>query len=176
VSLAIFLICTLSFAQTEDNKERTKQLEDAAWARAGCGPDSIRYNVKMDKHQHTLAAPEPGKALVYVFENDVSTFQATTRVGVDGKWVGGNVSLSYMVFSVAPGAHRLCSNWQGSPQAGAAVDFNAEPGKIYFFNAWLKAPSGFDYTLTLVPEAQGHFLIASHGLSTSTEKPHSNDD
>jgi uncharacterized protein DUF2846 len=170
VGLGILLIATLSFAQTEDNKDKTRQMEDAAWARAGCGPDSIRYNVKMDKHQHTLAAPESGKALVYVFEDDVSSFQATTRVGLDGKWAGGNVAGSYMFFSVMPGAHRLCLNWQGSPQSGAAVDFTAEAGKIYFFQAKLKSPSGYDVSLKLAPEAEGHFLIASHGLSTSSEK------
>lgn len=172
--LAILLLSAFSFAQQGDSKSKTKQLEDAAWARAGCGPDSVRFDVKIDKHQHTLAQPESGKALVYVFENDLSGNAATTRVGLDSKWVGGNVPLSYMFFSVTPGSHRLCSNWQSWSQYGAAVDFNAEAGRIYFFHARIN--SSYIFTLRQVPEAEGHFLIASHGLSTSAEKSHNNED
>jgi len=170
VTFAMVLISAVSFAQTEDSK--TKQLEDAAWARAGCGSDSIRYNVKMDKHRHTLAEPESGKALVYVFEDDLTRrFVPTTRVGVDGKWISGNLPLSYIFFPISPGVHRLCSNWQGTPQVGAALDFNAEAGKTYFFRAKILSFGSEAFTLDPVAEAEGHFLIASHGLSASTEKP-----
>jgi hypothetical protein len=170
----MLLIATLSFAQGGDEKSKTKQLEDAAWARAGCGPDATRFNVKMDKHQHTLAVPESGKALVYVFEQDLTRGSLpTTRVGVEGKWIGGNVPDSYLFFSVTAGAHRLCSNWQGYPADGAALDFTAESGKSYFFRARISLADGF--SLQPVTEAEGHFLIASYGLATSAEKPRNED-
>jgi hypothetical protein len=175
VVFAILLLPGFSFAQT-DSRSKTRQLEDAAWVRAGCGPDFVRFDVKMDKHQHTLAEPESGKALVYVFEDDLTRgMEPTTRVGVDGKWTGGNVPLGYMYFSVAPGAHRLCSNWQGTPQAGAALDFTAEAGKSYFFHAKVSFFGSEAFVLDQVPEAEGHFLIASHGLSTYREKPRNED-
>ena len=164
-------------AQQAGGQSTTKQLEDAAWARAGCGPDSVRFEVKKDKHQHPLAQPESGKALVYVFEDDLTRgIEPTTRVGLDGKWVGGNVPLSYMFFPVAPGAHRLCSNWQGTPQAGAALDFTAEAGKTYFFHSKISYFGSEIFMLDQVPEAEGHFLIASHGLSTSTQKSRDQDE
>src|SRR5579859_3308533 len=94
VLLSVMVVLSgLSFAQGGDEKGKTKQLDDAAWARAGCGPDAIRFDVKMDKHQHTLAEPESGEAVVYVFlENLTNGSEPKTRVGVDGKWVGANLS------------------------------------------------------------------------------------
>ncbi|HET9837665.1 MAG TPA: hypothetical protein VFR84_05465 [Candidatus Angelobacter sp.] len=177
VVLAVLLFSAFGSAQQEDSKSRIKQMEDAAWARAGCGPDAVRFDVKMDKHQHALAEPESGKAVVYVFEDDLTRgMEPTTRVGVDGKWMGGNVPLGYMSFPVAPGTHRLCSNWQGTPQAGAALDFTAEAGKSYFFHAKVSFFGNEVFRLEQVPDAQGHFLIASHGRSTSAEKSRNQDD
>lgn len=163
------LLWGLSFAQAKDDKTKTKQLADAAWERAGCGPDAVHFDVKMDKNQHVLSEPEGGKALVYVFEeDDTRVGLPTTRVGVDGKWIGGNVPDSYMFFSVTPGVHRLCSNWQGHPTLGAALDFTAEAGKLYFFR--VKIASFYTFKFRQVAEAEGHFLIASHGVSASSDK------
>jgi hypothetical protein len=53
---------------------------------------------------------------------------------------------------------------------GAALDFTAEAGKAYFFREKI-ASSDDVFTLRQVPEAEGHFLIASHGVSTSARKP-----
>ena len=170
VVFAMALMSAFSFAQQTANKNKNA-LADAAWTRAGCGSDAIHFDVEMNKNQHTLAEPESGKALVYVFEDDLSGGGfPTTRVGLDGKWTGGNVSESYMFFPVSPGGHRLCSNWQGHPKMGAALDFTAEAGKAYFFREKI-ASSDDVFTLRQVPEAEGHFLIASHGVSTSARKP-----
>jgi hypothetical protein len=170
-SLAMVLICGFSFAQKSDNKSQTKALADAAWARAGCGVDDIHFAVKVDKSKHPLAEPESGKAMVYVFEDDLTQGGLPpTRVGLDGKWVGGNVSGSYLFFSVTPAVHRLCSNDQNHPKQGAALDFTAEAGKAYFFRIKIGSPSEQAFKLDEVPEAEGHFLIASHGVSTSSEK------
>jgi hypothetical protein len=166
---AFLLISGFSFAQQADSKSKAKALADAAWARAGCGADGIHFEVKVDKNPHPPADPENGNAMVYVFEDDL-TFGGlpTSRVGLDSKWVGGNVSDSYISFSVTPAAHRLCSNWQGHPEAGAALDFAAEAGKTYFFLVRIDRSDKF--TLHQVPEAEGQFLIASHRLSISAKK------
>jgi hypothetical protein len=170
-SCVLILLSGFSMAQQTASKSKTKQMADEAWARAGCGADGIHFDVSMDKNQHVLAEPESGKAMVYVFEDDESrTGFPTTRVGVDGKWIGGNVPESYMFFSVTPGVHRLCSNWQGQSKLGAALDFTAEAGKIYFFDAKMRSFGSYYFRIDQVPEAEGHFLIASHGVSKSSEK------
>jgi hypothetical protein len=120
---------------------------------------------------------QTGKALVYVFEDDLTSGGLpTTRVGFDGKWAGANMPDSYLFSAVTPGAHRPCLNWQGHPKMGAARDFTAENGKIYFFRAGITASGSEAFTLDEVPEAEGHFLIASHGLSTSVLKSRNEDE
>jgi hypothetical protein len=86
---------------------------------AGCGPAKAEFDVKTDKNQHSAAQPESGKALVYVIE-DVTNPHAmtfgtvTTRVGLDGNWVGANHGQSYISFAAEPGEHRVCVDWQSS--------------------------------------------------------------
>jgi hypothetical protein len=173
---ALFIIFAFSFAQQPNTNDK-KAAADAAWAQAGCGSDDIHFGVKMDKNQHALAQPASGKALVYVFEDDLTSGGVpTTRVGFDGKWAGANIPDSYFSSTVTPGAHRLCSNWQGHPKMGAARDFTSENGKIYFFRVTVAASGNEVFTLDQVPEAEGRFLIASHGLSTFTMKSRNEDE
>ena len=90
--------------------------DDAAAARAaaGCGPDQIKFEVKTDKNQHPAPKAEPTKALVYVFQdvkqdNTLTIGTATTRVGLDGAWIGAIHGKSYFFFSAEPGNHRVCA-------------------------------------------------------------------
>ena len=91
--------------------------DDAAAARsaAGCGPAEVNFDVKTDKKQHPAPKPEQGKALVYVFldvKQQASTINigsVTTRVGLDGAWIGANHGRSYLFFPVGPGDHRVCA-------------------------------------------------------------------
>lgn len=172
---SLFLILALSFGQ-QTNSNNKKAVADAAWRQAGCGSDDIHFDVKMDKNQHALTQPATGKALVYVFEDDLTGGGLpTTRVGFDGKWAGANVPDSYFFAAVTPGVHRLCLNWQGHPKMGAARDFTAETGKVYFFLAGIAASGSEAFALDEVPEAEGHFLIASHGLGTSAVRSRDED-
>lgn len=61
------------------------QTADAIYQRA-CGPQDVLFDVQQVKTQ-PAAAPEPGKALVY-FIQDAYGEVYTTRVGLDGAWVG----------------------------------------------------------------------------------------
>jgi len=172
----LFLIFVFGFAQ-QTNTNNKKAVADAMWAQAGCGSDDIHFDVKMDKNQHALAQPASGKALVYVFADDLTGGGIpTTRVGFDGKWAGAKIPDSYFFSAVTPGAHRLCSNWQGHPKMGAARDFESENGKTYFFRVTIAASGNDVFTLDQVPEAEGYFLIASHGLSTSAVKSRNEDE
>ncbi|MFY9854407.1 MAG: hypothetical protein WAK26_11085, partial [Terracidiphilus sp.] len=68
-----------------------------AWATTlpdACGDDKIKFDVKTEEGQHTPAPPPAGKALIVFIENDdkeigcVALCEVTTRVGMDGAWVG----------------------------------------------------------------------------------------
>jgi hypothetical protein len=107
---------------------------------ASCGPADVHFSVKPDRTQRSLAQPEPGKALVYVFEEfqeQRGFVTPTIRVGQDGAWVGANQGSSYLSFAVEPGEHHLCANWQSSLSSLSSqyslASFTAESGKIYCF-------------------------------------------
>lgn len=168
--LLCVLFCLVVIAQQPDHTD-PKALADAAWARAGCGSDSIHFDAKLDKKQHPVLQPEAGRAVVYVFEDD-QTRNAfpTTRVGLDGKWMGANVPESYFSFAVDPGAHRLCSNWQGSPKVGDSIDFTAQAGQTYYFRAKIKSIDGNAFQLEQLKNAQGQFFLATHSPSISQKR------
>ena len=160
--------------------------DDAAAARAaaGCGSEQVNFTVKADKKQHPAPQPEGGKGLVYVFA-DVTpgnygdgVLGITTRVGLDGAWVGANSSHSYFFFAVSPGDHRLCTNWQSSvgwrSKVAKAVTLTAEAGKIYYFRTKMLPTSERQNEVIMKLEpldpAEGQLLIASSSLSTSQPK------
>jgi len=165
---AFFFLMFCGYCVAQLSNASKKELADAAWARAGCGSDDIRFNVDLDKNQRPVPLPEAGRAMVYIFEDDKTRAQfPTTRAGLDGKWMGANVPNSYLFLSLQPGTHRLCSNWQGNSKIGAALDFAAEPGKTYYFSATITSFEGVDaFTLKPVEDAEAQFLIATHNLST----------
>jgi hypothetical protein len=81
--------------------------------------------VKADNTQHPASQPESGKALVYVFHEERQN--------------NANHGKSYFFFTVDPGAHRLCANWQSKikiySRQSSAASFVAEAGKVYYFRA-----------------------------------------
>jgi hypothetical protein len=109
----------------------------------GCGPASVKFDVNADAHAHPMSQPEAGKALVYFIEDDtnfLSTPKPTTRLGIDGSWVGANHGNSYFYLSLEPGEHHLCASWQSkvvllAGQQTAAAHFTAEARKISGINS-----------------------------------------
>jgi len=117
--------------------------DDAAAARtaAGCGSDQVHFDVKTDKKHHPAPQPETGKALIYVFQEvrqgELWIFATiTTKVGLDGAWVGANHGDSYFFFAANPGNHRVCAAWQSTSEVysklASAADLTIEPGKVYY--------------------------------------------
>jgi Protein of unknown function (DUF2846) len=107
-----------------------------------CGnlPNTI-FEVKTDNSEH-IAQPVAGKAIVYFLQDDTKFSERprpTTRLAVDGAWVGATHSDSYFYFRVEPGEHHLCAIWQAGgldPVAGvAAAHFTATAGHVYYFRA-----------------------------------------
>jgi hypothetical protein len=175
IILAVFLFAPSLFAQDDDATAR---------AAAGCGPDRVNFEVKTDKKRHPAPQPEPGKGLVYVFADVPSgnygdgVLGITTRVGLDGDWVGANSSHSYFFFAVSPGDHRVCTNWQSSvswrSKVAKAVSLTAEAGRVYYFRTRMLPLSERQSEVTMKLEpldpAEGQLLIASSSLSTSQPK------
>lgn len=151
---------------------------------ASCGPSQVKFDVKLDNAQHSLGQPEPGKALVYVIEvfrrppGELGT--PTIRVGLNGAWVGANHGASYLSFSVDPGEHHLCTNWQSVfkrlSDQHSLTSFTAEAGKTYFFRVQThvesegKASQIWYIDLQPVNADEGKYLIASSPLSVSQTK------
>jgi hypothetical protein len=143
-----------------------------------CGPNDVSFNVKLDKSQHSLTQPEPGKARIY-FINDlgvVRTLRTQTeplRLGVDGAWVGASHGNSYFSVSIDPGEHHICAALQYYREAKLVVvaHLQVEAGRTYFYRTRLVALGDPQY-LELDPadSDEGEFLIASYPLSVSHSK------
>jgi len=128
--LLVVVILTLPALAQDQHPARTS---------AGCGLATIAFDVKGDKGPHSITPPDAGKAAVYVIQwekLDVDTFHigaVTTRVGLDGSWQGANRGDSFLLFSVDPGEHHICVDWQSSlrelAKAGSAVTLTSEAEK-----------------------------------------------
>jgi hypothetical protein len=154
-----------------------------AAAESACGPSNIQFQVKTEKGQHPTALPQDGKALIYVVEvfekpgNQLG--KPTTKVGLDGEWVGANKSNSYFSFPVTPGDHHLCMAWQSAlkrySKQVALTNVSAESGKVYYFTARIiehdeGLGAWFTIDLGSVNSDEGRLLVASSALSTSHPK------
>ncbi len=141
---------------------------------AACGSEKVSVNVKADESQHALAQPDPGKALVYfIQEKGSDAFAVTTKIGIDGAWVGANKNSSYFAVSVEPGEHHVCANVQSfRGHLVGLVHFTAEAGKVYYFDARVVYGEGSDLYFFLGPvdSDQARYLIDSLALSVSNPK------
>jgi len=170
IALAFLFLASTAFAQSQPA--------------TSCGPDNVKFDGKVQYVYQPLPQPEPGKALVYVIEvferpsGEILT--PTIRVGLDGSWVGANHGTSYLYFSVDPGEHHLCTNWQSAlkrlSSQHSLTSFTAEAGKTYFFRVQTHVESegrgsGVWYIdLQPVDADEGKYLIASSPMSVSQPK------
>jgi hypothetical protein len=163
VTLIALLFAGSAFAQ-----------DQSAVAGAACGPQGVSFNVKHDDSPHTLAQPEPGKALIYfIQETGAANCLGTcvTKIGLDGAWVGAFKHNSYFSVTVDPGEHHACMNLQSSTPLGKLVAFvhvTAEAGKVYYL-ATQAVVKGNTTRLEIDPidSDQAKYLIASSPLSVS---------
>jgi hypothetical protein len=152
----------------------TAQTADAIYKQA-CGPKEAAFTVELVKGQPP-AAPEPGKALVYFIQKESGTY-FTTRVGLDGAWVGVIKRDSYVFASVAPGEHHACAASQDrkNPKPELAR-FTAEAGKVYYYlvrGIGVTADGGGFATLLFgaADRDEAFFLLASDPQSVATPMP-----
>jgi hypothetical protein len=180
-TLVIILLVASAFAQYQSPLDA---------AEAACGPKDVKFEVKSGAPQP--AAPnksQPGKAIVYVIEDlgqcsdctgrsnafSTNVANALTKVGLDGAWVGANQGNSYFFFTVEPGEHHLCINWQSRLQvrsrAFAMSNFTADAGTVYYFRERL-FPGNADYSFDLDPinTDEGKYLVATSSYSIAHSK------
>lgn len=149
-------------------------------ALAACGPEDLQFDVKTDKHRHPAAQPDAGKATIYIMEDAIKVClfcgAATTRVGMDGAWIGADEGRSYFFSQIEPGEHHLCGEWQRLPPADRIVSlahFTAEAGKTYYFRLRVIPvynAQNDDWFLDLTPidSDEGQLLAALYSFSTWT--------
>jgi hypothetical protein len=153
----------------------TAQTADAIYKQA-CGPLDARFVVEQVRGQPP-AAPEPGKALVYFIQKEAGA-HFTTRVGLDGAWVGVLEQDSYIFVSVAPGEHHACAATLNRKRPEAEfVHFTVEAGKTYYFLVRGTAASsaeggGFAAMVFCAADRdEALFLIASYPQSVAKPAP-----
>jgi len=140
---------------------------------ATCGAKGASFDVKLEHSGHTLAQPQPGKAMVYFIQNlGPHNYIAVINVGLDGEWVGANKDNSYFSVDVDPGEHHACENVKSHfstyGQLVELAHFTAEAGKTYYFKADLSFGQN-EPTLQLeaIDSDEGQHLISSYPLSVS---------
>jgi hypothetical protein len=142
---------------------------------AGCGPAETQFSASVAANPKTLTPPPAGSALVYVIEVErPDDAGITTRVGLDGNWIGANRGRAYLAFEVEPGERHVCVDWQSSIESrqrlGGAAVLMAEAGKTYFFRAEVLlsgATIGHNEDMWVEPvdEAEGMWLVSKAGKS-----------
>ena len=157
---------------------------------SACGPKETAFTVNTNGADHPTPSPDPDKALVFVIEDlgqcvecdstsspfrTANVNQAIVKVGADGSWIGAEKGNSYLFFSISPGEHHLCVNWQSRvaerAHAFALSSLNAEAGKIYYYRARLfPGRDDFSFDLDLLNADEGKFLVASSAFSNSRAK------
>jgi hypothetical protein len=157
--LVLFICCFPLLAQSQPST-------------AACGNLNLSMAVNLDNSRHSVVQPEPGKARIYFIQDtglDVTIAYPTTKIGIDGAWVGANKKNSWFSVSVEPGEHHLCAAIQSSfvRKDVELAHLKAEAGKVYFYRTRIiDSRSGPEY-LGFVPvdSDEGEYLIASYPLA-----------
>jgi len=178
---AILLLASSVLAQDDHITDKAKG--EVASAAAACGPEETKFDLKTSDASHSIAQPEPGKALVYVIGQDGNQglfckgCEIIARVGLNGAWIGAVNGASFLSSSVDPGEQHLCTQWQSMfstrSKRLALNNFNAEAGKIYYFRMRLtrqgkNAPPLLD--LDQINSDEGKYMVLTSQTSESHPK------
>lgn len=149
-------------------------------ATSACGSLHISLAVDLDHSSHLIQPADAGKARVYFIQDTGQTTNLgypTTRIGIDGTWVGANRKNSYFSVSVDPGEHHLCLAVQSfithfAPQVLEFAHLNAEAGHVYYYRSRIvSSQTGPEYlSFDPVDSDEARYLVASYALSSSHPK------
>jgi hypothetical protein len=171
-SKVFFLVALLlpgSFACGQD-------IASAPAAKSACGPENVKFKVDLDQSQPPMLNSTSGKAVIYIvqyFPAVQSLIHYTTRIGVDGAWVGANQNRSYISFMVDPGVHHLCISGQSRANSIALHRIEAKAGETYYFGvrfSWVEAGGAHFLEIVPVDEDQGQFILQTSKHSTAHPK------
>ena len=143
---------------------------------SACGSGNVSFNVKLDDTRQSLSQPGPGKALIYfIHESGEASLLAypTTKVALDGAWVGANHNDSFFFVSVDPGEHHICAMLQSSFYADGLelAHLTAEAGRTYFYRTrFILSRSVELLDMQQIDADQGRYLATSFPLSVSKPK------
>jgi hypothetical protein len=141
-----------------------------------CGLDNVKFSVHLNDNPPQAAPPQPGKALVYFIQdgNWDGYSNPTTRIALDGNWVGANHGVSYFSTTLDPGEHHACALTQSSLLQGQQLElahFTAEAGRTYYFRMRLiGVRSAVVLDFEPVDSDQGAYMAATFPLSESKPK------
>jgi hypothetical protein len=135
-----------------------------------CGDDSVKFDVKTEKHQPAPAPPPAGKAQIVLIQSmgRLVMPEFATRFGLDGLWVGANKGDSYFALNVDPGVHHLCATGGGSGFRGTEVaSISLEPGKVaYYEGMFLIETNPITFMLSPLTEDEGRDRVKAWKLAT----------
>ncbi|HUI40682.1 MAG TPA: hypothetical protein VL523_01820 [Terriglobia bacterium] len=140
-----------------------------AAAESACGPRNSQIEVTVDASQHSTPAPEAGKALIYVVQED----NIRSRFGVDGKWVGASNGLTYFLVPIDPGEHHLCAMSRlGMSTQVSLHALKAVAGETYYIVPHRVGNGEYDtqFALSEADPDEGKDLVARAKYSTSHPK------
>ena len=178
--IAVLLVSTIAMAS------QAQDLRKTAAAKEACGPQETSFDVEALRVPASTPI-DPGKALIYIIEQESSTPAfcigrcggLTLKLGLDGRWVGAVNGSSYTMFSVEPGEHHICANWQSHvkklSEKVVLQDLTAEAGKTYYFITHDLATSPesgsmANITLESVNLAEAKMLIEAYPQVKATPK------
>ncbi len=143
-----------------------------------CGPAATNFKVALNKAPGAPAPRDPSKAQVYFIHDAGSRSGSTlgyptTKLAIDGNWVGANHGDSWFSIAVTPGEHHVCATLQSSI-VGHRVElahFTAEPGKVYYFRTRLVMSGEVELLeLTRIDSDEGAYSVSSNPMSVATPK------
>lgn len=159
VFLVILFSCA-GFAQNEDA---------IAKAKSACGPDAMRFDVETSPFVGSISQSASDKALIYVISDQSGPL---ARIGMDGTWMAALKGNTHLSFSIAPGEHHFCANWQSIFSARskyvALSSLNAEPGRVYYLRIrfTIQGEHGPPFMdLDVINEDQGRYLVLNSEIS-----------
>ena len=158
--LFVILFACAALAQNDAAISKTK---------SACGPDAMRFDVETSHFAESISQPASDKALVYVISDQPGPL---ARIGMDGTWMAATKGNTHLSFSIDPGEHHFCANWQSIFSARskyvALSSLNAEPGKVYYLRIRFTVqgehgPPFMD--LDVINEDQGRYLVLNSEIS-----------
>jgi hypothetical protein len=144
--------------------------------RSACGELTAKFEVKTSPYVSPGAETE--KAVVFIIERDLTTrtfATPSTRLGMDGEWLGATSGNSYSFFVVTPGIHHLCADTKFGGLGGAGqafLHFKANAGATYFFEIRNTRVGDElrDVALEQLDEDEGEYLVSLSAFVSSQRK------